>query len=154
MPKTFQVPPDWEACIRGKSDADHFSALLFRLIAKADPKNRKRLGAAFPWHVKVWEDWQANPENEIPKTVTLPRDPYVVLHTVTVQPDVYGEVERGLPLYIVNHMAEQMVKGDDVNVVELRPDGQAGRSQVFEILAQSWRGSDNRARLILKRREE
>lgn len=43
------------------SGQDHFSALLFRLIGKADPGNRERLRKGYPEHVAAWEEWQATP---------------------------------------------------------------------------------------------
>lgn len=35
----------------------HFTADLYRLIAKADTKNLRRLRAAFPDEVASWERW-------------------------------------------------------------------------------------------------
>jgi hypothetical protein len=43
------------------NEFDNFGALLFLMIAKADPENRAKLRLGFPEHVKMWEDWYNNP---------------------------------------------------------------------------------------------
>jgi hypothetical protein len=40
------------------TDADWFTAQLFRLIGKADALNRERLREGFPDAVAIWEEWQ------------------------------------------------------------------------------------------------
>ena len=40
--------------------ATNFNALLFTLIAKADPVRKAELRAAFPLFVEVYDDWQAS----------------------------------------------------------------------------------------------
>jgi hypothetical protein len=50
---------------------DHFSALLFHVIAKADPHSRQRIRLGFPEHVAVYERWfatgqtTAEPEGDV-----------------------------------------------------------------------------------------
>ena len=39
------------------SHQDHFTAGLFRLIAKADMTNRARLSLSYPTHVALYEEW-------------------------------------------------------------------------------------------------
>lgn len=38
---------------------NHFTAELFRLIAKADSSYRRRLAKSFPLHVAMYEEWMA-----------------------------------------------------------------------------------------------
>lgn len=45
--------------------ADNFHALLYRLIAKADPMHRARIRAGFPNEVKAWEMWQASKDEKV-----------------------------------------------------------------------------------------
>jgi hypothetical protein len=40
---------------------DHFTAQLYKLIAKADPSNRAKLMFAFPVEVACFMAWQATP---------------------------------------------------------------------------------------------
>ena len=51
----------WEWQFAG---ADHFSAHLFALIAKADVENRLKLSFGFPDHVRIFNRWEmcSNPE--------------------------------------------------------------------------------------------
>jgi len=39
---------------------DWFTALLLRLINKADSSNRARLAIGFPEEVKAYEEWESN----------------------------------------------------------------------------------------------
>ena len=40
-----------------KKHSDHFTAQLYRLIAKGDGGNRRRLERAFPLHVAMYVEW-------------------------------------------------------------------------------------------------
>ena len=44
--------------------ADNFSALLFRLITKADADNKVRLAIAFPNEFAAWYEWQKSPNEQ------------------------------------------------------------------------------------------
>lgn len=46
--------------------ADHFTAMLFGLISKAQatPGNLVKLKFAFPLEVRVWRDWQASGDED------------------------------------------------------------------------------------------
>ncbi len=43
------------------SGHDHFSAQLYRLIAKSDSSHRRRLAMGFPVEVGAWEEWYHTP---------------------------------------------------------------------------------------------
>ena len=43
---------------------DHFTAQLYKLIAKADPSNRARLMGAFPVEVACYMAWHASPDEK------------------------------------------------------------------------------------------
>ncbi len=45
-----------------KKHSDHFTAQLYRLIAKGDPGNRRRLEYAFPLHVAMYIEWMNTPD--------------------------------------------------------------------------------------------
>ena len=45
-----------------KAHADHFTAQLYRLIAKADGGNRRRLEIAYPLHVAMYREWMLTPD--------------------------------------------------------------------------------------------
>lgn len=49
---------------RVPNEINNFSALVFLLIAKADPQNIEKLRLAFPDHVRMYEEWQAGPASE------------------------------------------------------------------------------------------
>lgn len=43
---------------------DHFTAQLYKLIAKADPANRAKLMSAYPVEVACFMAWQASPDEK------------------------------------------------------------------------------------------
>ena len=45
-----------------KKHSDHFTAQLYRLIAKGDGGNRRRLERAFPLHVAMYVEWMLTPD--------------------------------------------------------------------------------------------
>lgn len=53
----------------GENDATNFSVLLFRLIAKADIYNLRRIEKGFPEHVLIYQWWINTPVPPSPKEV-------------------------------------------------------------------------------------
>jgi len=54
--------------------ADHFTAMLFRLLMKADGHNRDRLSLAYPLHVDILRKWEsASSEEEFFDAYGLPK---------------------------------------------------------------------------------
>ncbi len=51
---------NWKAG-RVPGEINNFSALVFMLVAKADPVNREKLRNEWPAHVALWEEWQESP---------------------------------------------------------------------------------------------
>lgn len=43
---------------------DHFTALLYGLMAKADQSNRSRLRLVFPIESEIFDEWQASKNEE------------------------------------------------------------------------------------------
>jgi hypothetical protein len=61
--RVFESPQDkleFDLHMALDHNADWFTGHLFRLIAKADARNRERLRLAYPHAVQVFEDWRAN----------------------------------------------------------------------------------------------
>jgi hypothetical protein len=44
--------------------ADHFTAQLFRLIAKGDGSRRRLLARGFPMEVEAYEEWMLTPTTQ------------------------------------------------------------------------------------------
>lgn len=61
------VKIDFENWKKGRvpGEINNFSALLFMLIAKADPANLALLTSVYPEHVKIYMDWMASPEEQL-----------------------------------------------------------------------------------------
>jgi hypothetical protein len=57
MPDDMPVATHHDLCLALGGDDTSFTGDLLRLIAKADPGNRARLGSAFPLHVTAWGIW-------------------------------------------------------------------------------------------------
>ena len=42
--------------------ADHFTVMLYRLLNKADPVNKERIGVGFPTELLAYELWYNSPD--------------------------------------------------------------------------------------------